>query len=469
MRLSRKHSAAALLLFVDLASLVNADALKRRDQAAQCSHPGGVNGIESSCWDLLNMTAYTKSWWSRNSAKCGAGANFSTCFWELHNLGTTDCTGVKPGACPVPRPTGFTAQDWYIAYNIYAINQVFYSLYMAIGNANTLASETVGAIVALLDPPKNTNVFVNDLLTALAAGVGILPGGTPIRDFLVRVANQPSPVGKYLFPVGTAQSQVTQWSSIANQLGTVAQWYQSNVSEIIPVVNNNVDNFIDFASTGLFSVNPLPDLSDESDNLLKGLTTYIVSLALTANNVVVGRAVDTDVAQLQQNSSDNLAFNTGCGSGYDSNGICSAYWFDSKTKTTYSLDNLGDIFYDFHDTMGTLFDNWTTGDLLFTGAARCLAQGGTKPGGLATTVINSAGNVSVDCLSNIKICTWDMNSLDVEHEFTDCPSQTDYIVKGCGNRNGCENADGALMDVTVPHGYLGAYLQDSNGNTCVCN
>ena len=442
----------------------------RPRQAPDCQHPGGLGGIDPSCWETLQLTQYTKDWWTKNSAECGT-RGFATCFLGKANMGQNDCTGVKPNACTPPSGTGLSAQDLYVAYNIYAINQVFLSLYLAMGNANTLASESVGAIVTLLDPPKQTNIFLNDLLTALGAGLGIIPGPEgKIANLILSTAQQLPGIAKYLFPTGTINTVVDQWASISNEVATVVKAYQNNLAQMIPAVENDITNFLAFASTGQFSVTPLPDLSNEFNSLLTALTTFIVGKALEFNNMVLTRAIDTDINELQLNSTDDLAFQTGCGDGYDAAGICGPYWFDATAKVTYSLNNYNSMSKSPHDAMETLFANWTTGDLLFGGAARCAASGGPQGSSLAQTVIGKDGKVVLDCLSSAQICTWDVNSIDVQHEYTDCASQPGYVVDGCsGDANGCGNSDGSTASVNVPNGYVGGYLLGAPQTSCVCN
>ena len=433
-------------------------------QAAACQNPGGVNGIDPSCWDSLDMSNYTNTWWANNNAKCGGEtANFSTCFWELHNLGTRDCTSVTPGACPEPDNSGLSAQDWYIAYNIYAINQVFSSLYAAIGNANTLAAETVGAIVALIDPPLKENLVVDDILTAISASLNIiLPVGTLFQRHFIALTQQTPPVSKYLFPIGTTQSQITQWESIQQELAIIVENYQSNVSQIIPTINNDEDIFVTFAESGAFSVNPLPNLANESTKLLLGLNTFIISKAFQANNLIIGQATDTDINQLVANTS-SLSFDTGCeGNGYNSEGLCGPYYYDPTIGDTFSLDNLGDMRTNYTKQLEIVLGNWTTGDMLFGGAYRCQNDGGIQ-GSLASTVIQTNGNITLDCLSDLKVCEWNLGSLGSDSEFTDCPTQAGYVVNGC---RGC--SDGSL-DVNVPNAYLGAYLVNPGELDCVCN
>ena len=337
---------------------------------------------------------------------------------------------------------------------------------MAISNANTLAAENVGAIVALLDPPKKTSVLTNDLLTALSVCINIiLPVGTLLQRHFIALTQQSPPVGKFLFPVGTTQSQLTQWANIQQELSQVVQNYQTNVSQIIPTIVNDIDLFVTFAESGAFSVNPLPDLSGESDKLLLGLNTFVISKAFQANNVIIGQSTDTDINQLVANSSDSLAYNTGCvGTGYNENGMCGPFWYDNVTHNSYSLDNLGDMRKNFTEELSTILGNWTTGDMLFGGAYRCQNNGGVK-GSLANTVIATNGNVSLDCLSDINLCEWNLASLDVDHEFTNCPSQTGYVANGCES-GGC---GGSGTNVNVPNGYAGAYLISPGDMNCVCN
>lgn len=69
-----------------------------------------------------------------------------------------------------------------------------------------------------------------------------------------------------------------------------------------------------------------------------------------------------------------------------------------------------------------------------------------------------------------KICTWDVNSIEVEREFTDRPSQPRYVVDGCsGDTNGCGNSEGGFASVNVLNGYVGGYLLGAPVTSCVCN
>ncbi|MCJ1277946.1 hypothetical protein MMC21_005760 [Puttea exsequens] len=356
----------------------------------------------------------------------------------------------------------FTAQDFYLAYNLYGINQVFNSFWRGIGNANTLASENIGAIVTLLNPPKKASMLLSELLTALASGLQFI-NVVSLAGMLkaVVVANQQSPqVFKNIMPTGTLETQVTQISELASSLSGLVQQYQSNIADTLGLIVGDIDTFLNFASTGQFQVNPLPDISSASDQLLVGLQTYVISRALSANNVIITRANATNIHALASEEG-GLAYTTGCEGGYDEGGFCGPFWYDNTSDTTYSLDNLGDMGTDYYSKMQQIFSNWTTPELLLGGAAKCNALGGSK-GELEKHLVQGT-SINTACLSNAQVCTWDLDSLDVDHEFADCPSQRGYIS------NGCDGECNGGYTVNVPKGYIGQYLTDPPVLGCVCN
>ena len=406
------------------------------------------------------MSQYTYNWWTNNEKICGTPSNFSACFWDRHGLSSIDCTGIQPSTCVFPTNTNFTAQDYYIAYNIFGINQVFNSYWQGMENANTIAAENIGTIVQLLDPPKKTNVHLNEVLLALATSLQFL--NVVSLAGLVKgivIANQQSPqVFRNLVPVGTTETQIAQMVDLSSSLGDIVQQYQQNIADSIPLIVNDVTTFVNFASTGQFQVNPLPNIAVASDQLLTGLQTFVVSRALTANNVIITRANNTDIADLAAGANNGLSYTTGCESGYDSNNFCGPFWYDNTTNTTYSLDSLRDMKNDFSSIRQQIFSNWTTPESLYRGAAECHDLGGSN--GQLDQYLILGNTINTACLSNTQVCTWDSTSLDEDHEFADCPSQAGYLVNGCIGED-----DG----VNVPNGYIGQYLTDAPSLDQVCN
>ena len=428
-------------------------------KTSKCEYPW-LSQIDPSCWDTLDMSQYTYNWWTNNAEICGTPSNFSACFWDRHGLSSIDCTGIQPSTCVFPTNTNFTTRDYYIAYNIFGINQVFNSYWQGMENANSIAAENIGTIVQLLDPPKKTNVHLNEVLLALGTSLQFL--NVVSLAGLVKgivIANQQSPqVFKNLVPVGTTETQITQMFDLSSSLGAIVQQYQQNIADSIPLIVNNVDTFVNFASTGQFQVNPLPNIAVASDQLLTGLQTFVVSRALTANNVIITRANNTNIAKLAAGANNGLSYTTGCENGYDSNNFCGPFWYDNTTNTTYSLDGRGNMADDFSAIRQEIFSNWTTPESLYRGAAGCHDIGGSN--GQLDQFLILGNTLNTACLSNTQVCTWDLTSLDEDHEFADCPSQAGYIVNGCMGED-----DG----VNVPNGYIGQWLTDPPFLDQVCN
>ena len=322
-------------------------------------------------------------------------------------MGQQDCIGITSSTCPAPswiqyKDHNISIEDFYVAYNIYSIYTFFNGYYLAIGNARSAATDSIGAIVALLDPPKKTNGLLNDLLTALSVGLSfVAPDAGPLVGALVNGLQQAPGVAKYLFPVGTLDTQVAQFDQIANSMGTITSYLQDNVTSALAAIQQDASTFLAITGSGNFSVTPVPTISEKSDSILSALNTYVISQCLQANNWVIARAIDTDVNELQANGSA-VGWNIpNCGNGYDGNSICGAYYFNKAINVSFTITNNGDLSNDPTDAMRQLFANWTTPDQLFNGAAQCQVQGGSAP-----VVTTGASGIDASCLSNLKVCTW---------------------------------------------------------------
>ena len=396
-------------LLLQSASLVHAVV---STETRNCSDPGGLVPLNPICWNTLNMEQYLTEWSVTHNATCLSGTPFAQCFLEVLNMGELDCVGITSGTCPPPswiefQTNNISVQEYYIAYNIYSVWTFFNGYYTAIGNARSAATDSIGAIVAILDPPKSTNVFLDDILTALSVGLSFVAvDAGPLIGALINGIQQAPGVGKFLFPVGTLNTQVAQFDAIANSMGTVTSYFQKNITTALAAIQNDTETFLAIVGSGNFSVTPVPSIADQSDSMLTALNTYVISQCLQANNWVITRAIDTDVNELQANGSAAGWDIPGCGSGYDSNSICGAYYFNKAINVSFSLDNNGDMSKNPTTDMSQLFANWTTPDLLFNGAAQCEAQGGSAP-----NVTVGASGIDASCLSNMKVCTWYVPSL----------------------------------------------------------
>ena len=372
-----------------------------------CQNPAGVNPINPACWTALAIKQHVTDWWTTYKSTCHPGTPFAQCFLQILNMGTEDCIGITSGTCPPPSWTDYqshniSVKDFYIAYNIYSVWTFFNGYWTAVGNARSAATDNIGAIVALLDPEKQSNGVLNDILTALSVGLTfIAPDVGPLAKALITGAQQAPGVVKYLFPVGTLNTQVTQFAQIAESMGTVTTYFQNNITQALAAVQGDPVSFLAITGSGNFSVNPVPTISDESDAILTALNTYVISQCLQKNNWIIARAIDTDINALQANGSDPNWSIPGCGTGYSANSICGAYYWNSAIDVSYTLTKNDDLSNDPTADMQQFFANWTNPDALFNGAAQCQAQGGSAP-----AVSAGSAGVTASCLSNVKVCTW---------------------------------------------------------------
>ena len=191
---------------------------------SQCTDPAGFNSISPECWILLNVTQYLTHWPSTHGKTCHPGTPFVQCFLEALDLGEKNCADITFASCPPPawsdlKNRQFTSslqdlQDYYVLFNIYSVWTFFNGYWAAIGNAGSLATTSVGAIVALLDPPKKTNGLLSNILTALSAAfslLSLLPDLAPLTKAVVAGIQHAPSIGEDLFPTGTLDSRVAQF------------------------------------------------------------------------------------------------------------------------------------------------------------------------------------------------------------------------------------------------------------------
>jgi hypothetical protein len=81
-----------------------------------CNDPS--HGLDSSCWQTLNLTGFVSDWWTANGTGCG-DIGFGQCFLNAMGLAMMACSEVNVNTCPAPSPTNLSAQEFYIAYAIY--------------------------------------------------------------------------------------------------------------------------------------------------------------------------------------------------------------------------------------------------------------------------------------------------------------------------------------------------------------
>lgn len=330
-----------------------------------------------------------------------------------------------------------------------------------------MASNTISAIVSRINPPKTTNVFLNQILATLSLGLALFVVPENIMKavqgmIVLSEAVKATPGYIRAFDMIRSTNGQVQIGQIQGQLADIVSRFLTQISNATAAIETNATAFTIWASTGLF-IGELVFLDHVVQDNYKLLNTFVLGEALNANNIVATVGHNTNVAQLQANSSDSLSYDIKC-PGYDNNTMCNGWWYDETTNASFALDDYKSMSRNYHDDLSHFFNSgWTNGSLLFGGAARCQQAGGGAPV-LNIAAGNSLGSMA-QCFSTVKLCSWNLGcALDSKCEFTDCPLQKGFGV------NGCKGGEGyGIYDFNVPYNYLGTYLTGANSASTVCN
>ena len=259
-------------------------------------------------------------------------------------------------------------------------------------------------------------------------------------------------IGRFLFPIDTASSQIVQMAELKTQLVGLVQQVQTNLNMTIMSVESNVTEFLAFASQGNYT-GDTPSLPAEETYLLYGFNTYIISAGLAGNNVKASLGKDTNVQALATNSSSNHGgIDLSACKSYNEVNVCDSWWYSEKYNSTFGLDDFSHMNRDYGDTLTQLFTNFTTGQLLFDAAYACNQEG--NYGQPVNITVNAAG-VNTGCLSQLEIATWDMTCVNPSKsscEFIEMPRQNTFWAS-CNSHSIFSVTDSPLY--CVPFTYLG--------------
>ena len=419
-------------------------------------------GIDASCWGTLNMTQWVLHWFSTHT--CLENEGFSNCFLRINGLPVADCTVINPQSCGADITNNISKPEvFYTLYNIYTINNFFNSWWLATQFAASRAALKIDPIVELLDPVKTQNVLLQNILTGLVSGLAFIP--TPgdifpgisdmtkvaMKSGITALVVAPSII-RSIFPEDTDDTRMVQMAQLKSQLGNLEDGISNRLGPGLQTAQNDVTSFVQMASTGAFSAHPPFALDTQTEALDLAFTTFLVSTCIMSNNWQGAVAVDTSPQALATNGTA-AQYDIDC-DGYDANNVCNAWWYDEDNNDAYtltSLDNLMDNPY--AKIHGILSNGWSTGAQLFGGARRC-SQAQNLGKGVLVDVSN--GSITFDCLSQLKMCTFDKHCTSTKCEFSDCDSEP-------GFRDGFENSRTSdTRTLTVPAGYLGPMLMQFN-------
>lgn len=438
-----------------------------------------MQNLTPGCWYALNMTTYLEDWWAANGTHCASqNISFVSCYQQMAGYEQEQCDKTGPSMCDYPADFtvgGYTPQQAYTLYTIFAIWQWYESIYEAIENADLSATGTVGKIVKTINPEVPQKQALGDFLQALSAMTPLITSPASLvealgkdigKSFTETTLRQTPGVIKQLNPTGTLDSEFVQVDDLYDGLSVIKETYQQNISNALALIQQNFTTFNIFAADGNF-IAPRSSLEANTQNLTQSLETYIISQCLTANNMIVTLARDTNPLALATNGSETTSGLVNCDS-YDEYGVCSDWWYDPGTNAAFALASLTEPSTNYYDLMETMFSSgWLTGSALFLGAKDCAdwvaVNGGDKGPGLNTNTMTPR------CLSNIQVCVWDTacSLTDSSCEFTGeygwdgCKPQHNYLM------NPCPDTD--VESVDVPAAYLGGLDITQDSDIIVCD
>ncbi|MCJ1302540.1 hypothetical protein MMC08_005344 [Hypocenomyce scalaris] len=164
--------------------------------------------------------------------------------------------------------------------NIYAVNNFFNNWFNALPYAISQAGLMVTPVVKELDPPSNTKVVLNFLLTALGLGLsviggpeidvgvdGILAGTVAAGSALAKGLVQAPGVTTAIWPTGTDDTTTVQISNTDTVLNQSTSQLSNMIDSGLIMLMSDMPSFVGFASIGAFSGATPFSLANQTDGL----------------------------------------------------------------------------------------------------------------------------------------------------------------------------------------------------------
>ncbi|KAI9814799.1 MAG: hypothetical protein M1827_003065 [Pycnora praestabilis] len=442
----------------------------RQNVTVDCSNTDQT--LQTECWDGLDVSSYLQTWYQANSSICNnRQLGFAVCYLELNGVyNQQSCNITGQDLCDLPTNlTKYTAEEAYVIFSIHAINQWFNSIQTAVYQADITSTGPIGTIVELLDPPKSQNKGLSEFLVALGASVGSIrfPGALiglskEASIGLTPVMQQTPGLLKYLYPLGTLSSQVTQISEIQNHLSTLITTMAQNINNALAGALNDPSIFYNITLHGNF-IAPPSSLIAQTENITGTLQTFVISECMQANNIFLSLAEYTNPQQWVTNGTLAEQSYIDCAS-YNEYGVCSAWWYDTEQNNAYGLDDGNSMTQNYFAMMNTLFSNWTTGEELLRASKECADY--VFAGGEPYPSIDPQ-TLEVRCIGNLPLCVYDQQCKASGNPS--CLWTDDYPASNCTGRNsdyGHYGCNGNENDWSVSSTYLGPLLYDQSTTIC---
>ncbi|GJC81558.1 hypothetical protein ColLi_04396 [Colletotrichum liriopes] len=421
-----------------------------------CS-PSSSTGLKAECWTQLNVSDYITKWLAENGTKADCNnLGFAQCFLAFNGYGGRTCDTLTRDTCEGFETIGSDAtyqspQQFYTLWNIYAIYQFFNQFSEALWNGHSLASDTIGDIVATISPSTDPEVPSTLLWTAISGGFW-LAAASGVNPILAEIATGMAVVtGMSSFfmtsVAGSSNARFVTLGQVGSNLAELVIEYQDSLQDALKELQSNSTLFLAATKPGGFSQRAVTSLNLEATSLYHDLQLYIISLAFKANGIVSTRS--TGVNALEYAPKTNGAISC---PGLGPAGNCYQWWIDPGTGNTYALHNPKDYDNNYVDVLNKIHDKgWANLSEIFM-VEDCA---GKDP--------SFDGKAKVTCLASHGYCEYNYADQDTvtksrtaNKQFTNCDNDKEWGTL-------CDWMNGGLV---LPESYLGPLLTLSEPAWC---
>ena len=262
-------------------------------------------------------------------------------------------------------------------------------------------------LILEIDPVQKTNLLLNDILSALTAGLSFVAApelsgfAATAADALVKGLQLAPSVAQAIWPEGTANSQSEQLANLDNSLSQVDQNFTLQITKGLYTIMSDVPSFNGFASSGQFSGPNNLSLPTDSESLALGLRTFILTSAMSANKWSAASIDDVTMADVASSVS-------GWDCTFDANNICTtsdgvpAIFYSNSTARAYILVLKGAGPNPASFMNDIVSQQWSDLELLFDGAYNCSVAPGGSGIGKPLNLFNGTA-VNLACMSQLPI------------------------------------------------------------------
>ncbi|KAK2060545.1 hypothetical protein LY76DRAFT_675993 [Colletotrichum caudatum] len=440
----------ALLCSTALASTPQGSLVARE---LDCS-PSSSTGLKAGCWAQLNVSDYITKWLAENGTKADCDTlGFAQCFLVFNGYGGRTCNTLTRDTCEGFETTGatyYSPQQFYTLWNIYAIYQFFNQYSEALWNGHSLASDTIGDIVATVSPSADPDVPSTLLWTAISGGfwLAAASGANPVLGLIATGMAVVTGMSSFFMTsvADSANSRFVTLGQIGSSLADLVLDYQNGLQDSLKELQSNSTLFLAAAAPGGFSERAATSLNLESVSLYHDLQLYTLSLALKANGIVSARSTGVNALEFAPKTNGAIS----CPE-LGPAGNCYQFWIDPDTNNTYALHNRNDIQNTYVDALNKIHDKgWADLSEVFK-VEDCT---GKDP---------SFDGKKVTCLASHGYCEYDYTDQDTlakvrgaKKQFTNCDNDKEWGYL-------CNWMYGGVL---LPQSYLGPLLTLSKSAWC---